>query len=334
MMKKKAGLILAMSLIILTTAACGTNEGNSATEPAENQAAAGSNEQAEQAVAPTEGNEEVRILQDEFGEVRVPAHPERIVALYLEDYLSMLGVEPAVQWYHPNWGQQDYLDLDVPLFDATSNPEAWLELAPDLIIADGATDADNYATLSKIAPTYRLPEAILLKPEAILTQIADVLGIPEKATDAIADYNRTMEETSEQLQQAVGEETVAVVRLNVGDKTLALFGINNRLTGNIYHEMGLTPHPWARDMEAFQEVLSDEAIADLDADHIILFPSSGAWEDEANKEAVQWLDQPLWQSLPAVQNDQVYIMGRTHWQSGGMTANLLKAEDLLRVMTE
>ncbi|WP_020614938.1 ABC transporter substrate-binding protein [Paenibacillus daejeonensis] len=333
-MKKKAGLILAMSLILLTTAACGTNEGKPAEESADNQAAASSNEQAEQPEPAAESKEDVRILQDEFGEVQVPAHPERIVALYLEDYLSMLGVEPVVQWYHPNWGQQDYLDLDVPLFDATSTPEAWLELAPDLIIADGAIDADTYATLSKIAPTYRLPEAILLEPEAILTQIADVLGIPEKASAAISDYKRTMEETSEQLQQAVGEETVAVVRLNVGDKTLALFGMNNRYTGNIYHEMGLTPHPWARDMEGFQEVLSDEAIADLDADHIILFPSDGSWEDETNKDAVQWLDQPLWQSLPAVQNEHVYIMGRTHWQSGGMTANLLKAEDLLRVMTE
>lgn len=291
---------------------------------------AGSNEEDGQAESES-GSEEVafKTVTDEFGEVEVPVQPKRIVALYLEDYLSLLEVEPVVQWYHPNWGQQDYLGLDVPLYDSTSNPEALLEIAPDLIIGDGAVTADTYELFSKIAPTYRLPEDILLDPEAILKNIADLLGIPEKAEQALENYHKTMEQTKEKLQAAAGDETVAVVRLNVGDNTVALFGINNRYTGNIYHEMGLTPHPLARDMEAFQEVLSEEAIAKLDADHIIIFPSNGSWNDDANKASVEWLNSSIYQSLPAVKAGHVYIMERTHWQSGGMKANLMKAEDLL-----
>lgn len=63
-----------------------------------------------------------------------------------------------------------------------------------------------------------------------------------------------------ELDAAVGDDTVAVLRLNVADKTLALFGIGNRFIGNLYKEVGLTPHPLVRDMKEFQEVLSEEAI--------------------------------------------------------------------------
>lgn len=330
--RKQTMLVAGALALTVLASACGNGE-----KAAQSEAPKTNTEQAAQTDTKTnQGNEaasEYKTMEDEFGEVKVPLHPQRIVGLYLEDYLTMLGVDPAVQWYHPSWGKQDYLALDAPEFDATSTPEAWLELAPDLILADGAYDAEKYATLSKVAPVYRLHEENLLDPEAILKEIADVLGIPEKATEAIETYSKTMEETKEKLQSAVGDETVAVVRLNVGEKTLALFGITNRYIGNIYHQMGLTPHPWARDMEDYHEVLSEESIGDLDADHIILFVSNGAWDDPANQESVTSLESnPIWQSLPAVKNGNVYVMDRAHWQSGGMKANLMKAEDLLKVM--
>lgn len=78
-------------------------------------------------------------------------------------------------------GKQDYLGLDVPLFDITGSIEALLETNPDLIIVDGGVDAAKYEMYSKIAPTYRLKEDILDDPANVLTAIADLLGIPEKA---------------------------------------------------------------------------------------------------------------------------------------------------------
>jgi len=104
--------------------------------------------------------------------------------------------------------------------------------------------------------------------------------------------------------------------------------MKNRYTGYIYTEAGLTPHPLARDMTEFHEVLSEEAIPELDADHIILFPSNGTWETEENQEAIKWLDSTLWKTVPAVKNGQVYIADRTYWQSGAITANLRKYDDL------
>ncbi len=243
---------------------------------------------------------ETRIVEDEFGEVEIPANPQRVAAIYMEDYLTALEVKPVVQWYHPAWGKQDYLKLDAPEFDITGSMEALLQAKPDLIIVDGAADKAKYEEYSKIAPTYRLKEEILADPQAIVKTIADVLNIPDKADEVVKNYQQRITTLKAELDKSVGDETVAVVRLNVADKTLALFGVKNRYSGYIYTEVGLTPHPLARDMTEFHEILSEEAIPKLDADHIILFPSNGTWESEENQDAIKWLDSTLWNTVPAV----------------------------------
>jgi len=290
--------------------------------------ACGSNEAQTNSESENPTKEDTRVVEDGFGEVTIPTNPQRVAAIYMEDYLTALDVKPVVQWYHPSWGKQDYLGLDVPEFDVTGSMETLLQAKPDLIIVDGAADKAKYEEYSKIAPTYRLKEEILQDPREIVKTIADVLNIPEKANEIVDKYEERVTNLKTKLDESVGDETVAVVRLNVADKTLALFGMKNRYTGYIYTEAGLTPHPLARDMTEFQEVLSEEAIPELDADHIILFPSNGTWETEENQEAIKWLDSTLWKAVPAVKNGQVYIADRTYWQSGAITANLRKYDDL------
>jgi len=290
--------------------------------------ACGSNEAQTNSESENPTKEDTRVVEDGFGEVTIPTNPQRVAAIYMEDYLTALDVKPVVQWYHPSWGKQDYLGLDVPEFDVTGSMETLLQAKPDLIIVDGAADKAKYEEYSKIAPTYRLKEEILQDPREIVKTIADVLNIPEKANEIVDKYEERVTNLKAKLDESVGDETVAVVRLNVADKTLALFGMKNRYTGYIYTEAGLTPHPLARDMTEFQEVLSEEAIPELDADHIILFPSNGTWETEENQEAIKWLDSTLWKAVPAVKNGQVYIADRTYWQSGAITANLRKYDDL------
>jgi len=283
------------------------------------------------AAGQTDSNEgKTRVVKGEFGDVTIPVKPKKVAGIYVEDYLQALGVTPVVQWYHPNWGKQDYLGLNVPTFDTTGSIEALVAAGPDLIIVDGGVDAAKYELYSKVAPTYRLPEAVLQSPPEIAKKIADVLGIPEKAESVLAEYNRKMADAKAKLDKAVGEQTVAVVRINVGDKSLALFGINNRYTGNIYSELGLAPHRFVKEMKEFQAVLSEEKLPELDADHLIVFPSNGSWTSDENKEAVKLLDSPLWKSIPAVKNGHVYKAERTHWQSGAVMANKAKTDDILK----
>lgn len=336
-------VLAAAAAVMMATvvAACGDGEGKQ--EGAAGQTANGASASASTSPAAQKqeaGKEadkkdgETRVVKGEFGEVTIPAHPKRVVGVYVEDYLKVLGVTPVVQWYHPTWGKQDYLGLDVPLYDTTGSIEALLAQDPDLIIVDGGVDKAKYEQYSKIAPTYRIPEQVLQNSEEMLKTIADVLNIPEKASKALADYEAKIADAKAKLEKSVGKQTVAVIRVNTGDKTIALFGQKNRYAGEIYRTFGLEPHPLTAKMEEFQQILSEEAFPSLNADHIIVFPSNGDWGSKENQEAFKLLDSPLWKSVPAFANGHVYKVERTHWQSGAITANSMKLDDLLKYMVK
>ncbi len=330
----KTGAIALLLACATAAAGCGANSENKNAE-----ASAGTPQTASGAQASASGGEakkgeasdaETRVIRGEFGDVTIPAHPKRPAGIYMEDYMVALGVTPVVQWYHPTWGIQDYLKLDVPQFDVSGSPEALLAQSPDLIMVDGGADKAAYELYSKIAPTYRLPESILQDPKQMLTAVADALGVPEKGQEVLKHYEQTVADDKAKLAETVGGETVAVVRLNGADKTLALFGVKNRYTGMLYSELGLKPAPLVGEMKDYQQIISEEGLADLDADHIFIFPAKGDWDSAENKEAGKILDRPVWKSLKAVQNGKVYVVERSYWQSGGIQANLLKFEDVMK----
>lgn len=329
-----AMLIMVMAVL----AACGTNDnaasGNAA--QTENAAASSTPDGNTPAATDSTGGDEggTRTVTGEFGDVEIPAHPQRIAGIYVEDYLKALGVTPVVQWYHPSWGKQDYLGLDVPEFDITGSMEALLDQNPDLIILDGGADQAAYENYSKVAPTYRLPEAVLQDSRLMLAAIADALGVPEKAESVLAEYDAKVADGKVKLQQAIGQEKVAVIRLNVADKSFALFGVKNRYTGVIYDQFGLTPVDMAAEMTDYQSIISEEVIPELGADHIIVFPDNGEWDSADNQDALSILDGPLWKNIPAVKNGNIYKMERSHWQSGAITANSMKLDDLLKAIVK
>lgn len=193
---------------------------------------------------------------------------------------------------------------------------------------------ESYQLYSKIAPTYRVPDEVLGDAEETLKIVADLLGIPEKATSVLTDYKQKIADTKVKLEEVIGRETVAVVRLDVGDKPeLRLFGLNNAYTGMIYKDLGLEPFKWVKNIKA-HDVISQEKIPEFTADHIIIFPSNGTWDSESNEKAVALLDDPLWKGIPAVKNGHVYQLERSHWQSGAITANSMKMEDLLNLIVK
>ncbi|OME85147.1 ferrichrome ABC transporter substrate-binding protein [Paenibacillus sp. FSL A5-0031] len=278
---------------------------------------------------------ETHVVKDFFGEVEIPVKPKRIAAIYLEDYLVTLGVEPVVQWYHPMWGKQEYLNLDVPPFDITGSIEALLDAEPDLIITDGFVDEAIYEKYSKVAPTFRMPDDILMSSSSdILLKIADLIGEQEKAEKLVKDYEQKIADTKSKLKAAIGDESVAVLRLNIGETDLNLLGIKNKFVGSIlYKELGLTPPKMVADMEAFIETISMEKLPDLNADHIIILTSNGSWSSPENQESIKNLfDSPIWQSVPAIKKGNVYQVDRTYWQTGAFTANQLKIKDLEKVL--
>ncbi|MBP1995142.1 ABC transporter substrate-binding protein [Paenibacillus eucommiae] len=290
----------------------------------------------EQPVSDVKNDEknDMRVVTDHFGEVSIPVHPKRVSGLYREDYLVMLGVTPIVQYYNPMFGKQDYLQLDVPLFDVSGSIEALLAAAPDLIIAAGEVDAAKYEAYSKVAPTFRLPDSILSDSRKTLTVIADLLGIPEKAEQVLKDYEERIADVKAKVQSAAGNDKLVVLRMNVTDKSLNIFGINNSFVGQIlYQDLGFSAPVFVKNMTESNIVLSNEAIPELDADRIIILPSNGTWEDEGNDKALKELfESPLWKSVPAVMKGQVYPVERSYWQTGAIMANHKKMDELLKLI--
>ncbi len=318
----KTGWVSLVSAVTIMMTGCGSTGDHNVTR--------GTTDQPAQATPQTE----TRMVTDGFGEVEIPVNPKRVSALYREDYLVALGVTPIVQYYNPMWGKQDYLNLNVPLFDVTGNIEALLVSEPDLIIGAGEVDAAQYQLYSKVAPTFRLPDEIIADSRKTLILIADLLGISDKAEQVLADYEARIVDVKAKLNAAIGDEKIVVLRMNVVDKSINIFGIRNTFVGQIlYEDLGLKAPKFAETMTEGNVVLSKEFIPELDADHIILLPSNGTWEEESNAKALEEMKaDPLWQSAPAFKNGHVYPVERSYWQTGAITANGLKMDDLLRLL--
>ncbi|GLX70680.1 ABC transporter substrate-binding protein [Paenibacillus glycanilyticus] len=325
----KTGWISLIAAAIITVTGCGSTNNQAVTT-------VNADQPGQATTAPSEAppQTETRVVTDAFGEVEIPTNPKRVSALYREDYLVALGVTPIVQYYNPMWGKQDYLKLDVPLFDVTGSIEAMLVSKPDLIIGAGEVDADQYKLYSKVAPTFRLPDDVLADSRKTLTLIADLLGLSDKAEQVLADYETRIVDVKAKLNAAIGEEKLVVLRMNVADKSINIFGTHNTFVGQIlYEDLGLKAPKFAEEMTEGNIVLSNEVIPELDADHIILLPSNGTWEEESNAKALEkMMADPLWQNVPAIKNGHVYPVERSYWQTGAITANGLKMDDLLRLL--
>lgn len=325
----KTGWISLITAAMIAVTGCGSTGEQAGTAETTNQPA-------QAAAVSSEGTTqtETRVVTDAFGEVEIPTNPKRISALYREDYLVALGVTPIVQYYNPMWGKQDYLKLDVPLFDVTGNIEALLVSEPDLIIGAGEVDAEQYELYSKVAPTFRLPDDVLADTRKTLTLIADLLGLSDKAEQVLADYDARIADVKAKLNAAIGDEKIVVLRMNVVDKSINIFGLHNTFVGQIlYEDLGLKAPAFAEAMTEGNIVLSNEVIPELDADHIILLPSNGTWEEESNAKAFEEMKtDPLWKTVPAFKNGHVYPVERSYWQTGAITANGLKMDDLLRLL--
>ena len=149
--------ILLCFLIFMMAAltACGhSNSAGSATDQTTTAAAAET-----QGTTTAADQSQVNTFKHDFGSAEVPAHPERIAGLYLEDYLTALGIKPVTQTVIGSFSLK-YLQSeigDLPKVDTSAlDFEAMLSARPDLILLAFPTYANdgNYDKFSSIAPTY------------------------------------------------------------------------------------------------------------------------------------------------------------------------------------
>lgn len=197
---RRAAAVVAVAAFALTAAACGSGTARETDTSASGSATAGeaTEETSDAAAGESDDGGTFATIEGTFGEVVVPAEPERIVALNFQvaDILVSLGVQPIVLA-----NSQEELDATYPWLngeltgelDATllENYQVNLEQIathePDLIVGIGYNFTEaSYAQATDIAPTFAGVSAGNNDWDVTLVALATLTGTDAQAVlDAV-----------------------------------------------------------------------------------------------------------------------------------------------------
>jgi ABC-type Fe3+-hydroxamate transport system substrate-binding protein/AraC-like DNA-binding protein len=258
--------------------------------------------------------------------------PERVIGLFLEDYLTVLGVKPLMQYASSDYYQkylepflEDVEKLDVGRIDFDSLRRA----RPDVIFL-GFTNfaaAGRYDRFAEIAPTFIFRQAGA-NWRATLRSLGSLIGREPEAEGAIERYEKNAREARQRLAEAIGGETVALLRLHFRNG-LCLYGGPEGYTGPVlYEDLGLKMprllQEWSRSGMRSVASIPPETLSMLEADHLFLIVDDGQ-----KGQARKLMDSPYWKSLAAVRNGRVYAGATDVWMTFGMIAHERKIEHAL-----
>ncbi|MEK4328827.1 ABC transporter substrate-binding protein [Paenibacillus sp. FSL R7-0312] len=300
MRQMRQGMALCMAIVlILIMAACSNKDG--------------------QAKADATAKADYRVVNSEQGEIKIPAHPTRVVGLSVvyPEFLQALGVTPvAVQNYQeefPTYLQEPFKDTLKMGIAKTPNFEMILASDPDLILAPAWWSGKDFDQLSGIAPTVLLPEREDWRDE--LKDIAEVLDKKELAEKVIQELEVQEDEAKLKLDALVGNETV--MYMMVMPNSFVLYGDQIDRGKFIHTIMGLEMIPNFPDKDPSLSI-SLEKLPEYNPDHLILQLNN---EDspEVQQTYEDMLNSPLWKNMKAVKNNQVYMMAGKDWFNLGMS---------------
>jgi iron complex transport system substrate-binding protein len=264
------------------------------------------------------------VVRHLMGETEVPKNPQRVYtdASTFETAVS-LGMIPVASERIDTAPMPPALASQVQettLYPRQEiNLEAIVAAEPDLIIAYDLNqvawnrDETVYAQLSAIAPTIVLQSDAFVFWGPTTRALAEVFGLEERAEAVLSDYQASVQTQCGRIRGVVGEESVTVVMASLWGFYVIGPGYEFEGvgyipydTGRIYSTCELTPGPeLARLVGAEPAVeISLEILPELQADHLIVYLLGG---DEVEATLAQYTEHPLWNSIPAVQQGNVYI---------------------------
>lgn len=286
-----------------------------------------------------------------LGDLTLPRVAERIVAIEwnLVEYVLSLGVQPVaiadIEGYNA-WVEIG-IELGPDVADVGLRFEPALEsiaaATPDLIVGITGRDEAILDQLTGIAPTILLDsyptaegETPLDDIDGTLRTIATALGREDAAEAAIAETDAVIAEATATVAeaglagapfvvtQAFTSENVPTMRLfnnrSLFGATLSSLGLTNVWEG----EGTIEDDPWG-----FQTV-TVEALVDLPAETNLVY----VVQDDDNIFAEALADNPIWSSLPFVQEGRTYALGGDTWTFGGHRSVQRMIERVLAALTQ
>jgi iron complex transport system substrate-binding protein len=275
---------------------------------------------------------EYRLIKHARGETKVPLKPACIVVAgsgYL-DHLLSLGIKPCGAAHGPGGGSfPDYLGdqlQGVAYVGGTLevNLETVAAQDPDLIIAmhPEHSQGDFKTLFDPIAPTVYLTEPWADWRKA-LGEIGMILGQESAAQSVLTRFDARLADGRARLREAIGDEKVAFLRVLPSE--LRIYGVRSATGDILYNGLGLAPSALTP-MDDERTSISLELITQLDADHIFLL-------DQTEDAMAMIKANPLWKTLPAVQNGHIYPVNVKTWVQGeGMIAYDMLIDDVLKAL--
>lgn len=301
-------LVVLMSTFLFVLAACGNEEGQENKKVNE--------------------NNESKSSSDSKGE----KYDKKVasISIFLTGDLMALGITPD------GTTTSDYLPLDEERFSDTEylgftkepDMEALIAMQPDEIFIDkefaGKHGLEKYEA---IAPT----NVINLDEGRWKDHLQDIAGIvdrEETAEQFIKDYEAKAAELSTLAKEKLGEGTVMAVRIS--PKGLRVYGMERPLGPILFEDLGFKPATGVESIEENWENISKEVLPDFDADTIFVLVSS---VDEGSEDVYKELqNDPIWQSLKAVKNDQVFLISEQPWLDYSAYGNKLALDNLEEIL--
>ncbi|MEV4893407.1 iron-siderophore ABC transporter substrate-binding protein [Nonomuraea sp. NPDC055795] len=288
----KAFRAVAVAVLAMGLAACG---GEAAAPKA-----------AESAQAP------FRVIKHAMGETKIPTQPKRVVALDQSFVDAVLTLQTPVVGYTNYRAIEDklpdYLGAVAAEYgkEATSvgtleqpSLEKIMALKPDLIVSAKVRHKDLYDKLAKIAPTvFSETTGAIWKQNLVL--MGQALGKESLAEETLKKFEERAGKIGAGIKEKEGKlPTVAVVRF-AGEPTVRLY-VENSYSGVVLKDVGF-PRPTDQPKDANQIMvpISQERIAELDADHI--FVSTYA-DPTADAPKQKFVTNPLWNKLKGTKHD-------------------------------
>ncbi len=269
----------------------------------------------------------------------IPENPERVVAITDSDLdaLLALGVEPVgITNGRGQMTPARYLANALPegvnvvgdFF--TPNLELVLELEPDVILAAGLQNPDLLEQLNAIAPTV---DTYLNGSDwqTHFRTVADVVGRQAEAEAFISAYDERIAALQEALADHLDDEFIVARWSADGPQVMAPI----TFVSHVLFDLGLTSPPEIPELQsghAHSAPLSLETLGVIDVDWAFI----GTLQSEGD--AVTALDaaleNPLFQALEVVQNEQLIVVDGSLWtSSGGPLAVMMVLDDVEAAMT-
>ncbi|MFV0559868.1 MAG: ABC transporter substrate-binding protein [Enterococcus sp.] len=247
----------------------------------------------------------------------------------MEDAVA-LGVEPigavAVSTDFPSYLKDD-LGSDVQNVGNKMGPdvEAVTALAPDVILGSTKFDESVTANLNKIAPTINVSHQSTDWAEN-LELMGELSGKSEEAEEKVDAYNSDLKAFKKE-HAAIKDQKAVMVRVRNGE--LCVYGEKLYYNPTIYGDLGYQIPDELKDVSA-QTTISVEQFADWDVDVVFV-----QFDEEENAGNLDYLDKlkenTIWQSIPAVANNDVYYNVVDGGYQGG---TYLSKEALLEGLNE